>query len=140
MKNNLFSAGYQRERMTAYALQTSTQASILKPLCSVLFSVSFLMVNSSQAFAFSIKNQVVAAGGGSAKLGSSTLTATIGQAAVGTMSGGGYELTAGFWPEASPTASSVDNNADGSDQIPPLPRNRWLLMKMAQQIPAQPSS
>ncbi len=118
MKNNLFSAGYQRERMTAYALQTPTQASILKPLCSVLFSVSFLMVNSSQAFAFSIKNQVVAAGGGSAKLGSSILTATIGQAAVGTMSGGGYELTAGFWPEASPTASSVNNNADGSGQTP----------------------
>lgn len=118
MKNNLFSAGYQRERMTAYALQTPTQASILKPLCSVLFSVSFLMVNSSQAFAFSIKNQVVAAGGGSAKLGSRILTATIGQAAVGTMSGGGYELTAGFWPEASPTASSVNNNADGSGQTP----------------------
>lgn len=118
MKNNLFSAGYQRERMTAYALQTPTQTSILKPLCSVLFSVSFLMVNSSQAFAFSIKNQVVAAGGGSAKLGSRILTATIGQAAVGTMSGGGYELTAGFWPEASPTASSVNNNADGSGQTP----------------------
>lgn len=109
MKNNLFSAGYQRERMTAYALQTPTQVSVLKPLCSVLFSVSFLMVNSSQAFAFSIKNQVVAAGGGSATLGSSTLTATIGQAVVGTMLGGGYELTAGFWPEASLVASSVDN-------------------------------
>ncbi len=118
MKNNLFSAGCQRERMTAYALQPPTQVSILRPLCSVLFSVSLLMLSSSQASAFSLNNQVGTAGSGSAKLGAGTLAATIGQAAVGTMSGGGYELTAGFWSEASPAASRVGNNEDGSNQTP----------------------
>ncbi|MFO0838574.1 MAG: hypothetical protein U1D55_08585 [Phycisphaerae bacterium] len=82
----------------------------MKSVATILIALS-----SMTAFAqsFDLSWNAVAGGGGTLSGGSFSVTATIGQPAVGEMSGGGFTVRAGFWPAvATPEPCPGDLNGD----------------------------
>jgi hypothetical protein len=71
----------------------------MKPtfFASLLCAVVLCAVTNARAQSYSIDWYKIAGGGGTSSNGTYTVSGTIGQADAGTMSGGSYSLTGGFW-------------------------------------------
>lgn len=67
---------------------------------------------------FDLTWNTIDGGGGSSAGGSFTLSGTIGQPDAGVMSGGNFELLAGFWSGGELTPTSVESTADTVSIVP----------------------